>query len=148
MPSPHIPGEYFAWNIAANLLRDPNAPTDVAEFVVDGHSAELTILAGRIGLHHNVVIFGRTMGSTEIEEICVTWMPTNTERKGGHISASLLPDSLRVHAPGQKDSLHKAIQLLHMLPNTVWDPGLTVASGDDVRIANSVLQPALAESDH
>ncbi|QQS69916.1 hypothetical protein IPP75_02160 [Candidatus Saccharibacteria bacterium] len=148
MTSPHKDGEYFAWNIAANLLRDPNAPTDVAEFVVDGRKAEMTILAGRTGLHHNVVIFGRTMGSPEIEEICITWMPTNTERKGGHISVSLLPDSLHVYAPGQNDSLHKAIQLLHMLPNTVWDPGLTVASGDDVRIANSVLQPALAESDH
>lgn len=85
MTSPHKDGEYFAWNIAANLLRDPNAPTDVAEFVVDGHGAELTILAGRTGLH-TVVVFGRTMGSPEIEEICVTWMPTNTERKGGHIS--------------------------------------------------------------
>jgi hypothetical protein len=148
MPSPHIPGEYFAWNIAANLLRDPEAPTDVAKFVVDGHSAELTILAGRTGLHHNVVIFGRTMGSPEIEEICITWIPTNNERNEGHISVSLLPDSLHVYAPGQEDSLHKAIQLLHMLPNTVWDPGLTVASGEDVRIANSVLQPALAKSDH
>jgi len=147
MTSPHKDGEYFAWNIAANLLRDPNAPTDVAEFVVDGHGAELTILAGRTGLH-NVVVFGRTMGSPEIEEICVTWMPTNNERNEGHISVSLLPDSLHVYAPGQNDSLHKAIQLLHMLPNTVWDPGLTVASGDDVRIAKKVLQSALAESDH
>lgn len=136
----HNPGEYFAWTIAREILNDPFASAGKAETVVDGHKATIIAMAGSTATQR-VALFGRTAGSPIMEEITATWMPQSPTRNGKHISVSLLPDSLSVNAPGVPDALHVAIQLLHALPETSWDPGLTISAAEDVRSLTEYLYP-------